>query len=305
MTPLQLQQAERIASALGSVQGLLVALFLVATMAGIGLRLTRGDVSETLRSTNQIARWLLANLLAVPLFAVLLGLVFDLSEPVLIGLLLVAVAPAAPFIPRIVRLAGEESTSALRITAALTVVAAVTVPVVTLALALLFGLEREIALLQFFVPLVAVLVAPILVGMAVRDRSPRLADRAAPTLLRIANLALLGALLVIVVLEPGAILRVLVSLLGTGTLLVLVVFILGSIGIGWLVGGPTDEDRRILALATAARNVGISLFLATAAFPGSDAESSIVAFTVLMFAVSGGVAYLLGHRRRALQPSSG
>ena len=303
MTPLQLQQAERIASALVSVQGLLVALFLVATMAGIGLRLTRGDVSETLRSTNQIARWLLANLLAVPLFAVLLGLVFDLSEPVLIGLLLVAVAPAAPFIPRIVRLAGEESTSALRITAALTVVAAVTVPVVTLALALLFGLEREIALLQFFVPLVAVLVAPVLAGMAVRDRSPRLADRAAPALLRLANLALLGALLVVVVLEPGATIRVLVSLLGTGTLLVLVVFILGSIGIGWLVGGPTDEDRRILALATAARNVGISLFLATAAFPGSDAESSIVAFTVLMFAVSGGVAYLLGQRRRSLTPA--
>ncbi|KTG13393.1 hypothetical protein AUR66_19430 [Haloferax profundi] len=269
-------------------------------MAVVGFQLTRGDVSETVRSYNLLARWLLANMVAVPLFAVVMWLVFDLSDPLLTGLVLISFAPGAPFIPRLVLLAGEDSKQALKITASLTVVAAVIVPVFATGMLVLIELREGVSLFRFLVPLVLVLVAPIAVGALVRDWRPDLAARATKPLARLSSLSLFAALAVIVILNPGGIIRTLISLVGTGTLFVLLLFTFGSIAIGWFVGGPTAEGRRILGLACAARNIGIALFIVTGAFPDSNADSVIVAYTVLMFVVTGGVAYYWGRTRRAI-----
>jgi BASS family bile acid:Na+ symporter len=287
-----------LATVLGTLQGILVTVFLVATMTAVGLQLTRGDVLETIRSYNLLGRWLLSNVVAIPLFALVLGLLFELSDPVLTGLVLVSVAPGAPFIPRLVLLAGEDSKRALRMTAALTVVAAILVPILATAVLVFLELRRDVSLFRFLVPLVLILVAPIAVGTELRDRRPEFATRITNPLVRIANLSLLGALVAIVALDPGGIIRLLLTLFGTGTLLVIVVFILGTIGIGWLFGGATVEERRVLALASAARNIGIALFIATGAFPETNADAAIVVFIVLMFVVSGGVAYYWGRSRR-------
>jgi BASS family bile acid:Na+ symporter len=81
---------------LSRLQGLLVTVSIVAVMAAMGTQLTRGDFGRTIREYNLVSRWIVANLLAVPLFAILLGVVFGLPDSILIGLLLVAVAPADP-----------------------------------------------------------------------------------------------------------------------------------------------------------------------------------------------------------------
>nr|WP_225316445.1 bile acid:sodium symporter [Haloferax marinisediminis] len=273
---------------------------MAGTMAVVGMQLTRGDLFETVRSYNLLARWLLANVVAVPLFAVVLWFVFDLSDPLLTGLVLISLAPGAPFIPRLVLLAGEDSKQALELTASLTVVAAVLVPVFATGVLVLIELHEGVSLFRFLGPLLLVLVVPIVVGALVRDLRPALATRATKPLARISNLSLVAALAVIVILDPGGIIRILLSLVGTGTLLILLVFIIGSIAIGWLIGGPTAEGRRILGLACAARNIGVALFAVTGAFPDSNADSAIVAYTVLMFVVSGGVAYYWGRTRRAI-----
>ncbi|KAB1190692.1 MULTISPECIES: bile acid:sodium symporter family protein [Haloferax] len=279
---------------LGTLQGIFVTVFMAGTMAVVGMQLTRGDVSQTVRSYNLLGRWLLANVIGVPLFAVALWLVFDIVDPLLTALILVAIAPGAPFIPRLVLLAGEDSKQALELTASLTVVAALLVPVFATVILVSIDISQDVSLLRLLAPLVLVLVVPIIVGMVVRDRNPDLAIRLTKPTARVSNLSLLAALAVIVVLDPGGLIRILLSLVGTGTLFILVLFILGSIGIGWLVGGPTVESRRILGLACAARNIGISLFIVTGAFPDSNADAAIVAYVVLMFAISGGVAYFWG-----------
>ncbi|WP_277556066.1 hypothetical protein [Halobaculum limi] len=58
---------------LSRLQGLFVTVSIVSLMAALGTRLTQGDVVGTIRQYNLISRWALANLLAVPLFALLLG----------------------------------------------------------------------------------------------------------------------------------------------------------------------------------------------------------------------------------------
>lgn len=305
MQPLVLGGLDALADALTSLKGLFVVTFLVTTITAMGARLAPGDVRRTITEYNLVARWLLANMLFVPLLAVLLGTIFGLSTPIRLGLILVAVAPGAPFIPLLATLAGEDSRGALRLTAALTVVAAVAVPLLTAGVLLLLGVEQRFSPWRFLLPLVLILVFPLALGVALRWTTPALADRLTGPLDTIANLALLVALVLVVVLDPGAITRAILSLLGTGTLLVFVAFVLGSIAIGWLVGGPTTQGRRVLALGTGGRNIGIALFIAVSAFPEADADAGILAFTTLMFAVSLLVAWYWGRKSRTATSPAG
>ena len=286
---------DALAIVLARLQGLLVTVSIVAMMAAMGTQLTRGDVRRTIRESNLVARWVLANLLAVPLFAIVLGTLLGLPDAILIGLLLVAVAPGAPFIPQLVAMAGANSHEAVRLTAGLTIVATVTVPVLVAVTVELLGLEIGFGPWRFLVGLLVVLVVPLVAGGALRDRRPAMATPLARWLTGLANATLLAALAIVVALDFGSTVRVLRTLLGTGALLVMALFVLATIGIGWLTGGPTVQNRRILALGTAGRNVNIALFLATGAFPESDADASIVAFAIVMVLVSLLVAWYWRH----------
>lgn len=277
---------EALLTVLTSLQGLLVTVSMVAVMTAMGAQLTRGDVRKTILEYNLVLRWVLANLLAVPLFAVLLGVAFDLPRPILIGLLLVAVAPGAPFIPQLVAMTRANSHEAIRLTAGLTIVATLTVPVLVAAVLAVIDYETGFAPWRFLLPLLVVLFVPLVVGGLLRDRRPELATSAAKSLTRLANATLLAALVIVVVVDLKPVVGVFATLLGTGAVLVMVLFVLATIAVGWLAGGPTTQNRRILALGTAGRNVNIALFIATGAFPASEADTAIVAFAVVMLVVS-------------------
>ena len=278
--------ADALVFVLSRLQGLLVTISLVAMMAAMGTQLTRGDIRRTIREYNLVSRWVVANLLAVPLFAVLLGVVFDLPRSIRVGLLLVAVAPGAPFIPQLVAMTRANSNEAVRLTAALTIVATVTVPVLVAAMLTLLDAETRFAPWRFLLPLLVVLVVPLVVGGAVRDRRPALATLAARWLARLAGVSMLAALTIVVVKDLSGALRLFTVLFGTGALLVIVLFVLATILVGWLTGGPNPQNRRILALGTAGRNINIALFIATGAFPESEADAGIVTFATVMIVVS-------------------
>lgn len=268
-----------------------VIVFLVGTMTALGTQLTLDDIRRTVREHRLVGRWLVANLLVVPLFAAILAYVTGLGSPLLLGLLLVSTAPGAPFIPLFVTIANEDSHEAIRLTSALVVVAALGVPLLVATALLVLRIESEFIPWRFHLPLLSVLVAPLFIGSLLRERDPSFADRITNPLTGIAHVALLLTLVLIVLLNPGDIVRVIVSLFGSGAILVWIIFILGTIGIGWVGGGPTARSRRILALATAGRNVGIAIFIAASAFTETHAESAIFGFTVFMLGVSVGVAW--------------
>jgi BASS family bile acid:Na+ symporter len=272
------------------VQGIAATVGLAALMAQFGVRLTLGDLRRTTREYTLALRWLVANLLFLPLAAVLFGAAFRLPKPLLLALLLVAAAPGAPFIPPIVALAGQDSHEAIRLTASLTIIATLTVPLFVAAMLFVLNVDAEFSPWSLLVPLGVVLAAPLFAGIAVRTWRPALAERLGRPLTLVANVTLAFALGTAVLRGGPAIVEVFAALFGTGALLVLSLFVLVSVGLGWLFGGPTAQSRRVLALGTAGRNVNVAIFVAIGAFPGQGVGGGIVAFTVLMFAVSLGVA---------------
>jgi BASS family bile acid:Na+ symporter len=135
---------------------------------------------------------------------------------------------------------------------------------------------------------------PLTLGITVRHFAPAFAERMAKPVL-IAALIVLG--LCVVPLLIGLFPLVL-SLVGNGTIIVIVAFVLAGLLSGHLLGGPEPDNRTILALSTAVRHPGVAMAVATANFPGNRlVPAAIVMYLILNIVVS--IPYLIWRRRKA------
>jgi BASS family bile acid:Na+ symporter len=78
--------------------------FLMASMLELGLSLTLAQVLAPLKNMRLIACSIVANFLVGPLLALGVGKAMRLEKPFAVGLLL-ALAPGAPFIPKVMQIA--------------------------------------------------------------------------------------------------------------------------------------------------------------------------------------------------------
>jgi bile acid:Na+ symporter, BASS family len=123
------------------------------------------------------------------------------------------------------------------------------------------------------------LLLPLFLGVAVRQMVPDFARDVAKPLGFVATLLLLvSGVALLLKLAPAA-----VSLIGDGTLVAMIAFVLIGLTVGHFLGGPAAEDRSALALATASRHPGIAIAIAHVNFPG---EPLVPAAVVLYMVVS-------------------
>jgi bile acid:Na+ symporter, BASS family len=86
--------------------------------------------------------------------------------------------------------------------------------------------------------------------------------------------------------------------LGIATLAAMVLLIIGSMIIGWLLGGPQRENRRILATGTSMRNVALCAVIASESFPGTKVDLAIVAFSALMVTPNSFLAFYENYQKK-------
>jgi BASS family bile acid:Na+ symporter len=72
------------------------------------------------------------------------------------------------------------------------------------------------------------------------------------------------------------------KLMGTYGIGAIVVLIVASWVVGWLLGGPDVRNRKVLAISSSMRNVGVCLPIATNYFSGTDVSIPMLAFSALM-----------------------
>src|SRR3954468_3187651 len=82
-----------------------VAAFLVTSMLEVGLSLTFRQIFAPLRQVRLIIAALVANFLIVPGIAVGIAAALELEPPLTAGLMLLALAPGVPFLPKLAELA--------------------------------------------------------------------------------------------------------------------------------------------------------------------------------------------------------
>lgn len=275
------------------IVGLALKASIVLTLFGFGLEATRDDLLYLLRRPRVLVRSLVAMFIIMPLFAVLLTTVFHFQRPVAIALIALAISPVPPLLPRKVTKAGGLVPYGLGL-----MVTAGSLSILFIPLAVeVIGqyLHKSFAMGPGAVAKLIVLsvLLPLAAGMVFRRVAPNVAARIAKPAGLVARTLLMVCLVAILIFAfPKSL-----SLIGDGTLLALISFIVVGLIVGHLLGGPGPDERVTLALSTACRHPALALAIAAANIPQEhNVVSAILLYLVLNALLT--IPYISWQRRK-------
>ena len=245
---------------------------------GAGLQVNRTHLVEIVKNAGLLVRVLIANFLIVPAAGYGLAKLFRLPIEVETGFLLMVIAPGVPFVLASVRKRGGRLALAVEMALVLPLLSILTIPI-TAALVLPAGAEAHIPLGQFLVTLVLFQFVPLLLGMVVGERAPGAAQRLGKPMQIVFFVAVIG---LIAVMAPKLVHDV-TLVYGSNGMWAMLCVVLVSLGVGWLLGGPAREDRRVLSLGTALRNVGLGALVATSNFQSEQVAATVIVYFLIQF----------------------
>ena len=253
---------------------LLVLAFVVSTMLGVGLMLTVRDISVSLHDRRWLVRALLANFVVLPAIALGVSRLLELDPVLTASLLVLATAPGGPVLVKWATLAKGDPALAVGLVVILLLVGVTTQPLVLPIL--LDGVTVSAGAIVR--TLIFTVLAPLLIGLALRARRPLLAAwLQLPLPLRRVSTA---SMVLVVTLLPAVHWRELSELSGTGALPAAVLFVVLSATAGWVIGGPQAGPRRILALCCGQPNMGAAFVIANQNF--SDPRVMLMVLVVVI-----------------------
>jgi BASS family bile acid:Na+ symporter len=243
---------------LSTLQNLFTLAFVLTSMLSMGLSLTVSQILQPLRSIRLVIMALAANFVVIPAAAFALSRIIPLDQSVQIGLLLLGTAAGAPFLPKLAQIAKSNVAFAVGLMTMLMVVTIVYLPIV-LPLVLPGG---EVDTVQIALSLIVTMLVPLLIGLFIKARYEGAAEALQPVMAQISTISL--ALLLVLML--GLNFSNVIALFGTGAIIATLLFIAISLLGGYLLGGPSTETKRVLALGTGQRNLSAAFIIATGSF---------------------------------------
>ena len=179
-----------------------------------------------------------------------------------IALVMMAVSPVPPFLPKKAIRAGGSQSYIISLLAMSALVSIVTAPVSLHLLDDWFGLSMEIQRVEIARPLLATVLAPLVAGLIFARLAPNVSASWAHVVSGAGTILLAAAVLPQLVRVAPA----LTELVGDGTLVAIAAFALCALSIGHVLGGPVEGNRSVLALCTATRHPFIAIALIQANF---------------------------------------
>jgi len=251
--------------------------FVAVVMFSIGLRTSGGELLNILGDRALFARTLLANCILIPAIGFLLIRIFPLNLEARIGILLLAAIPGTPIALQFTRMAKTRLAFAAAMTFVLSLVSIAMTPLAIEAIPQ--AAQRNERPVLILIANVALYIAlPLCAGVWVARRAPKIATRLVLPLGLLATVAFLFLML-----ETRSVRRQAFNAIrGGGTILAMLLLLLLSMLIGWLIGGPDRETRRILATSSGMRSVIVVLYIARYCFPGTNIYMIPIVYLSLM-----------------------
>ena len=255
----------------------LLDLFVALVMLSIGLRVERGELWEALRNRSLFIRTLVANCVIVPALGFLLVKTFPLTPNASLGILLLAAIPGTPVALQFTRMAKTRLALAAVM---IFVLSLVSIAITPLALEVIpqTAERSERPILNLTVTILLCLAAPLFAGSWLTRRLPQLAPRLVLPLELIATAIFLYLMWVTRLARREALL----AIAGRGTILAMFLLLVLSMLVGWFMGGPDRESRRVLATSTGMRSVIVVLFIARYCFPRTNLYMIPIVYLTLM-----------------------
>ena len=175
---------------------IVVVVFTVSNLAAMGLELNLREALKTLRSAHAIGLILLWGWVAGPALAWLIIQIMPLMEAHAAGLLLISLAPTAPFFPLLVRKAGGDMSFAGAFMLLTTLGTVIFLPL----LAPVLIKDLTVDSWSLAKPLLMMVLLPLLIGGAIRVFAPNAAEKIFPVVKKIGGISLVIVLVFTLVL---------------------------------------------------------------------------------------------------------
>ena len=244
------------AETIGIIFNLFIFAFIVGSMITLGLGLTIPQIIEPFKNLKMVILSVIANFVAVPLFALGLVWMLPVSEGVRIGILLLSIGGGAPFIPKIVETAKGNIAAAVGLMLLLLVVTMLFMPLIV---PLMFPgaavSSWDIAKLLSYSTLI-----PLANALFFSARFSDIAKRIQLYFAKFTNFTVMVLVILVVYLYT----KVIVS--NVNVLIVIILFFLGAMAIGCFTGGNNKSARIILAVGTGLRNPPVAMLVASQNF---------------------------------------
>jgi bile acid:Na+ symporter, BASS family len=233
-------------------------IFVISTMLNVGLTQKLSDIIEHLKNYPFVIKMLIANFVAAPL-VMLLMLYFAPFEPTLkAGLLIFSLCAGAPFLIKLTQMAEQEVSLGAAVMVMLMLVTVAYVPI--LLPLILSGLTVDAGAIAKTLGLQMLL--PIIVGMLAVQLLPGLARKVQPWIGWLGNITLYALIAATLI---GYSVNML-GIVGTGAILVGLIFVLAAFGMGYLTGAGKDHLEDVGGLGTAQRNTAAAMIIAVQNF---------------------------------------
>lgn len=266
-------------------------IFMAGNLMDMGLRLELGDALRGLRNLRFVAFTLLWGFVLVPMLAYGIATLMPLNPHHALGLILLGLAPCAPFVPMLAAKGGGDLGSTagfMLLTAVGTVILMpVAVPLLTTGL--------TVSPWSVAKPLLVMVLIPMMIGMAIRRASVERAERLQPLVKKTTGVAtLFVAVLCVVAYGKG-----MLGLGGTFAVASQCLFFGIIAALTYLLAfGLRHEARIVLTVGLTTRNIGAAL-APLLAVPEPDQQAAIMVVLGLPLMVLFAMLAVRLTRRRA------
>ena len=270
-----------------------IAVFMAGSLLEMGLKLDLKLAGHALRDVRFMATALLWSFVIGPALAIAMARGLPLAEPYALGLILLGLAPCAPFVPLLSEKAGAD----LNYVAADLLLASIGTMMILPIMLPMVAPELTANSWMIARPLLLFIALPLAIGICVRLIARSLADKSHPIVKKVTSVDIVLMLGIVLILYW----REFLSAVGSYAIGAQILYYCLLAAAGYSLGfGLSHEKRSALVLGLCTRNVGAAVApLLSVSSADRRATVMCVMAVFITLLVGLGVARLLGRRNPA------
>tara|TARA_Y100001949_G_C15978412_1_gene327296 strand:+ start:1113 stop:1970 length:858 start_codon:yes stop_codon:yes gene_type:complete len=272
--------------------GLPIALILVMTGVGLGLRLD--DFRRVVKEPKGFMVGALSQLLLLPLVALVIIELFGLTGGVAIGLFIIALCPGGSTSNLYSMLAKADVGLSVSLTAVIGFITPFTIPLLgAWAIAHYSDASStiELPIAETFIKLIVVGVIPVIIGMAIRAKWAGFAAKAEPWVNRF-SMFVLALLIVAISIKLGPNLGKAAAAAGPAALVLNIVTMLAGYGLGKFLLHRENQARTI-GIEVGLQNGTMALMITSGILQNDLMSMAPIVYSLLMFVTATAFTFFL------------
>ena len=165
----------------------LAPLGLALIMLGLGLNLTIQDFIRVVKIPKDFLVGFVSQLILLPIIALLIAMLLNLSAELGIGLMLIACAPGGVTSNVLTKFAGGDVALSISLTAVVSLISIISVPFIMFASMDVFeiGIVKEVSMISIALKMFLVVTVPVIIGMIIRHFAKNFVDNQASLIQKI------------------------------------------------------------------------------------------------------------------------